>query len=57
MTDYVICLTSLLVVNCSGTATSGPLQEMFVLEHPKTNIYKRQMKKKKVSKTYNEGGM
>ena len=41
---YAKCLT------VAGTATSAPLQEMFVLEHPETTVQRNRSKTKKRQK-------
>ena len=41
---YAKCLT------VAGTATSAPLQEMFVLEHPETTVQQNRSKTKKRQK-------
>ena len=39
-----------LVLSGSSTATSAPLQEMFVLEHPETTVQQQKGKKKEGEK-------
>ena len=46
--------TAVLSPKAAGTATSTPLQEMFVLEHPETTVQQNKREKKREKRGYQE---